>query len=234
MKKLDDDLAAMERRLVEMAEQTKVMVGLAAAGVKDRMRDRSEEVAVLERRLNALQSEIDQEAVRMMTVYSPVAGNLRYLLVCTHVTAQLERIGDQVVNVCESLRLMTGEAETHSTLSALQRMADLVVQMVEDALSAYFTRDPHKAELTRTHDDLVDALNDQIVKEVLTDEVLRNVMAGTENIADAVAYVLLARHLERIADQATNICKEVVYMVRGDYVRHRRVHVADEPGGPLP
>jgi phosphate transport system protein len=76
---------------------------------------------------------------------------------------------------------------------------------------------------------MVDALNDQIIKELLTDDVLRNVLAGVENIADAIAQVLLARHLERMADQATNICKEVIYMVRGDYVRHLRIRSpADE------
>lgn len=223
MKKFDVEMAAMEQRLVSMAQQTKAMVALAQAAVKDRSHDVTAEVAAIERRLNQMQSEIDQESVRMLTVYGPVAGNLRYLLVCTHVTAQLERIGDQVVNVCESMRMMTSDPESHPTLPALQRMADLVAQMLDDALEAYFSRDPHKAEVTRTHDDMVDALNDQIVKEVLTDEVLRRILSGAENIADAIAHVLLARHLERMADQATNICKEVIYMVRGDYVRHRRL-----------
>ena len=227
MKKFDVELAAMEQRLVAMAEQTKAMVSLAQTAVKDRSQDVTSQVSGIERRLNQMQSEIDQEAVRMLTVYGPVAGNLRYLLVCTHVTAQLERIGDQIVNVCESLRMMTSDPENHPTLPALQRMVDLVAQMIDDSLEAYFSRDPHKAEVTRTHDDMVDALNDQIVKEVLTDEVLRRILSGAENIADAIAHVLLARHLERMADQATNICKEVIYMVRGDYVRHRRVEAAD-------
>ena len=63
--------------------------------------------------------------------------------------------------------------------------------------------------------------------KVLTDDVLKKIVAGVENLADAVAHVLLARHFERIADQATNVCKEVIYMVRGDYVRHRRPPQAD-------
>jgi phosphate transport system protein len=222
MKKFDNELAAMEQRLVAMAEQTRSMLTLAASAVKDRQLDVSQQVAALERELNKAQCEIDQDAVRMMTVYGPVAGNLRYLLVCTHVTAQMERIGDQVMNVCESLRMMTSDPASHPTLASLRRMADMVAQMVDDALESYFTRDPQKAEITRRHDDMVDALNDQIMKEVLTDEVLKNIIAGVENLTDAVAYVLLARQLERIADQATNICKEVIYMVRGDDVRHRR------------
>jgi phosphate transport system protein len=106
----------MEQRLVALAEQTKAMVSLAQTAVKDRSQDVTNQVSGIERRLNQMQSEIDQEAVRLLTVYGPVAGNLRYLLVCTHVTAQLERIGDQIVNVCESLRMMTSDPENHPTL----------------------------------------------------------------------------------------------------------------------
>ena len=157
----------------------------------------------------------------------PVAGQLRYLLVCTHVTSQLERIGDQALNICEALDMMTSDPATHPTLPKLQQMADLVSEMVRDALNAYFDKDAEKAEQTRTHDDAVDALNDQIVRELFTDEVLREVLAGAQDIADAVAQILISRNMERIADQATNICKEVVYMVRGDDVRH--IH---DPGQP--
>ncbi len=77
------------------------------------------------------------------------------------------------------------------------------------------------AETTRSHDDLVDALNAQIIKKLLSDEFLREVLKGTKDVADALAEILLARHLEKIADQAVNICKEVVFMVHGDDVRHR-------------
>jgi phosphate transport system protein len=222
MKKFDGELADLEKRLLEMAELAKSMVSLATDSVKDRAKDVWQEVAVMEKRLDQMQTEIDQEAVRMLTVYGPVATNLRYLLVGTHVTAKLERIGDQVVNICESLRMMTTDPDTHPTLPSLRRMADLVRTVVDEALDAYFTKDPVMAQATRAHDDLIDAMNDQIVKELLTDDVLRDVLSGAQNIADAVAQVLLARHLERIADQATNICKEVIYMVRGDDVRHIR------------
>jgi len=222
MKKFDSEIAAVEKRIVEMSELAKKMVSLATAAVKDRTRDVSDEVAVLEKRINQMQTDIDQDAIRMLTVFGPVASNLRYLLVCTHITSKLERMGDQVVNVCESLRMMTSDPMRQPVLESLTRMADLVDQMVSDSLQAYFSRDAKSAAKTRARDDLVDALNDQIAKELLTDEVLRNVLSGAENIANAVAQILLARQLERIADQATNICKEVIYMVRGDDVRHKR------------
>ena len=219
MKKFDHDLEALQDRVAEMAGLTQSMVALATAGVLDRTKNVRDQVEAKEAQLNDLQTSIDHEAIRMLTVYSPVATQLRYVLVVTHITAQLERIGDQVVNVCEALDLMQSSVD-HEVLSDLKKMSELVGQMIQDAFASYFEKDAAKAETTRSHDDVIDALNASIIKRLLSDEVLHGVLKGTQDIADALAQILLARHLERIADQAVNICKEVVYLVRGDDVRH--------------
>jgi phosphate transport system protein len=222
MKKFDNELAAIQKQLSDMADVARSMVYQAAAAVQDRARDVQGEVYASEARLNKMQTEIDHEAIRMLTVYGPVAKDLRYVLVCTHMTSQLERMGDQVVNVIQSLQMMRSEPAAHPLLPNLQKMADQVCELVDDALDAYFSQNAEKAVVTRQRDDLVDALNDQVLKELLTDQVLREVLAGATDIADAVAQILIARYLERIADQAKNVCKEVIYMVKGDDVRHRR------------
>jgi len=219
MKKFDHDLEALQDRVAEMAGLTQSMVALATAGVLDRTKNVRDQVEAKEAQLNDMQTSIDHEAIRMLTVYSPVATQLRYVLVVTHITAQLERIGDQVVNVCEALDLMQSSVD-HEVLSDLKKMSELVGQMIQDAFASYFEKDAAKAETTRSHDDVIDALNASIIKRLLSDEVLHGVLKGTQDIADALAQILLARHLERIADQAVNICKEVVYLVRGDDVRH--------------
>lgn len=222
MKKFDYELEKMRSRLIEMGELTRSMVRLVAAGLKDRTLNIYEQVAAKERQLDQMQMAIDHEAVRMLTVYGPVATDLRYLLVCTHVTSQLERIGDQTLNICESLQMMHGDPAEHPILPNIVKMADLTCELLDDALDAYFTKSADKAIVTRTRDDVIDALNDQANRELLTIEVLQDVLSGAKDIADAVAQILIARYVERIADQATNICKEVVYMVRGDDVRHTR------------
>jgi phosphate transport system protein len=232
MKKFDNELAAIQKQLSEMADLARSMVYLTAAAVKDRTRDVQPDVYASEGRLNKMQTQIDHEAIRMLTVYGPVAKDLRFVLVCTHMTSQLERMGDQVVNVVQSLQMMRSDAATHPLLPNLQKMADLVCEMVDDALDAYFSKNVEKAVVTRQRDDVVDAMNDQVMKELLTDEVLRQVLSGATDIADAVAQILIARYLERIADQATNICKEVIYMVKGDDVRHKRPKPWGTPEGP--
>jgi phosphate transport system protein len=219
MKKFENELAELREAVARMATLTQSMVVLSTSAVQDRTKNVRQQVDEYEVELDQMQSKIDHDAVRMLTVYSPVATQLRYVLVVTHITAQLERMGDQAVNVCESLDLMQSEGD-HAVISDLHRMSDLVAQMVADAFASYFDRDAKRAEETRGHDDVIDALNASIVKRLLSDEVLHGVLKGTQDIADALAQILIARHLERIADQAVNICKEVVYLVRGDDVRH--------------
>lgn len=222
MKKFDKELADLDKRLREMGELAKSMVALVAETIKDPSRRVHDEVRALEARVNQVQVEIDHDAIRMLTVYSPVATDLRYVLVCTHVTAQLERMGDQAMNICQAMQLMRGEPGRTAMLPSIHEMADLALEIVDASLESYFSRDPEKAAATRTRDDLVDALNDQVIAQLLTDEVLREVLSGARDIGDAVAQILVARYVERIADQATNICKEVIYLVRGDDVRHKR------------
>jgi phosphate transport system protein len=222
MKKFDSELADLQRRMSDMGDLAHSMVRLIAEAIKDRCKDVHGEVMALESRVNRLQMDIDHDAIRMLTIYGPVATDLRQILVCTHVTSQFERMGDQCVNICQAMHLMRSEPASHPMLPHLRKMADLVCEVVGDALDAYFSRNVDKATEVRRRDDLVDAMNDQIIADLLTDEVLREVLSGAKDIADAVAQILVARYLERIADQAKNICKEVVYLVRGDDVRHKR------------
>ena len=135
-------------------------------------------------------------------------------------TAQLERIGDQVMNVDESLKLIASDRD-QPTLSRIHEMADTVRLMVDNAVKSYFDRDIELAEATRAEDDLVDASNLQVMQLLLSDDVVHSVLTGEKDIRDSLAQMLIARHLERIADQAVNICKEVAFMVQGEDVRHR-------------
>ena len=178
MKKFDNELAAIQKQLSEMADLARSMVYLTAAAVKDRTRDVQTEIYGCEGRLNKMQTQIDHEAIRMLTVYGPVAKDLRFVLVCTHVTSQLERMGDQVVNVIQSLADDAFRPCDAPLLPNLEKMADLVCEMVDDALDAYFSQNSEKAVITRQRDDVVDAMNDQVMKELLTDDVLRQVLSG--------------------------------------------------------
>jgi phosphate transport system protein len=220
MKKFDLELDDLQQKLADMGRVTVEMVGVSVSAVADRSVDLSDKAAGLESQVNQMQVDIDREAMRLLTVYGPVASSLREILVMTHVTAQLERICDQVVNVCESLQMMKPGTEPVA-FEHIRSMSELAAAMVEDSILAYSSSDTALAEATRAQDDMVDSLNALVVQELLSDEVVREVVAGRQDVKDSLAEILIARHFERIADQAVNICKEVVFMVRGDDVRHR-------------
>ena len=220
MKKLEEDFASLRRLVIEMGNLTEEMVVNAIKAIDAGERD--ELIAVVmsdEYRLDQMQLEIDKEAIRLLTVYSPVAGDLRFVMSVSRITAELERIGDHATNMCESIQLMASKA-LMEVEPEVRQMGAIVNDMVSDALNAFLHNDHRRARSTIAKDDLVDTINDQIVKELLSDELVKEVLAGKRDIAGALSQMLIARSLERIADQATNISEEVVYMVKGDDIRH--------------
>ena len=220
MKKLEEDLADLRRLVIEMGNLTEEMVVKSIKAVD--VADRDELISAVmkdEERLDQMQLDIDKEAIRLLTVYSPVAGDLRFVMSVSRITAELERIGDHATNMCENIQLMASKAIT-DVEPEVKQMASIVNEMVSDSLNAFLHSDHRKARSTIAKDDLVDSINDQIVEELLSDELVKEVLAGTRDIAGALSQMLIARSLERIADQATNISEEVVYMVKGDDIRH--------------
>ncbi len=216
MTKFEGELADLDRRLFGMAEDTRTLLRLAVAAIRHRREDVGDEARTIEQRLAGAQSEIDLAAVRMMTTYGPDAGSLRYLLGCMNLTEQRAHICEQTIHICDSLRMMTSNPLLHVTHAAVTQMTDEVVNIVNDSIDAYAMRDSMKAEATRQKTEIVDALNDQVVTELLTDQVLKDIAVGNGVAGDPCTQVLQARHLQRIADRAVNICNEVIHMMRSD------------------
>ncbi len=215
MKKFQRELTDLKRQVVDMGDVAQTMIAEAVKALVERDSSYIKEVFTGEEKLDRYQVAVDNEAIRLITVYSPVAADLRFLLMVARINTELERMGDQAVNMCEYVELLLTEPEL-KPLVDLPRMAELARGMVDDALQAFLTRDSEKAKDTLKTDDVVDALNDQIFRELLT-----YAMGKPENLTRCMALILVSRSLERIADHATNICEEVVYMVKGEDIRHQ-------------
>ena len=221
MKKFDNELSHLRQRVVEMGNLTESMVSRAIDAVFDvHNNEIIESVLRDEEQLDQMQLDIDKEAVRLLTVYGPVATDLRFILSVSRINLELERIGDHATNICENVHLLASKMDVQP-LSEIQKMGEVVRGMVHDALDAFLQNDNRKAQSVIARDDLVDALNDQIIEELLSDEVVREVLTGPTDIAGALAQILIARSLERIADQSTNVSEEIVYMIKGDDIRHQ-------------
>ncbi|HEV8379840.1 MAG TPA: phosphate signaling complex protein PhoU [Tepidisphaeraceae bacterium] len=214
MKKFDQDLAALGARVMEMGTVAQSMVDMARLAMTE-LKSVYDKVLKAEDKLDKMQLDIDHEAVRLLTVYSPVASDLRYVLSVTHVNAALERIGDQAVGLCHTMDSADRQADP-AVLPTLIAMGERAAMMVKDAMLAFFKRDAELAKSIMSKDDSLDELNDQVLKRTLSDD--EN--SGRRDVATALTQILLARTWERIGDQATNICEEVIYIVQGADVRH--------------
>lgn len=210
----DKSLDQLNRKIIEMGTIAETMIGRAVQALSDRQVEMTDEVFALENRINHMQIELDEDALRLLATQQPVAADLRFLVAAMKINGELERIGDQAVNVCESTRLLLQQPPL-KPLVILPMMAETAQKMVRESLNAFVTRDTELAKSVILEDDRVDNFKDQIFRELLT-----YMMSEPSTIPRAMSLVLISRNLERIGDQATNIAEEVIYMVEGKDVRH--------------
>jgi len=226
-KKFDQELAVLRKQVLKMGDTAEAMVRSAMQALVDRDEKPIQEVLRWEEEMDSLQVAIDDQVVRLIVTHAPVAQDLRFLLMVARINSELERVGDQAVNICENVQLLLGVPPL-KPLVDLPKMSELAQQMVHGGLVAFTEGSSERALETIRSDDQVDALNDQIFRELLT-----YMMSDVRNIPRALALILTARSLERVADHATNICEEVVYLVKGLDIRHQGKKVAGKALGSL-
>ena len=213
-KKFDEGLAEVKDGIVRMGKAAERMVERSMAALVEGKPDYVDQVLETEEQLDQHQKEIDDLTVRLIATYTPVASNLRFLLMVTRINTELERIGDQAVNIGERARDLIKEPAL-KPLVDLPRMAQIAVEMMHQSVTAFANNTDKEAVEIIKRDRDVDELNNQIFRELLT-----YMMSDPKHIPQALGLILIARCVERIADHATNIAEEVVYLVRGQDIRH--------------
>jgi phosphate transport system protein len=221
-KKLDHDLRALKDRLLTMGALAERMIHDTIATLVDWHIERFAPVPEAEEQMDAMQREIDEETVRLIGVHTPVAADLRLLLVTTRITAEIERIGDQTMNIGFYAREILKQPPLKPLID-LPRMAELAGKMLGQALDAFAKRSSDTAVAVIEQDDRVDDLNDQIFRELMT-----YLISDPKTIPQALELVLISRAFERIADHAVAIAEDVVYAVQGRDIRHTRPEDAAE------
>jgi phosphate transport system protein len=212
----DKELDELKKKLIHMAAIAETMIDHAIGELVKRDEAVAENVPQLEQDINRLQIEIDEMVQALIATHQPVAVDLRFLLAATKINSELERIGDLVINITDNAPTIVRQPELKPLID-IPRMADLARQMVRDSLHAFVRGDALMAQKVIASDDQVDGLKDQIFRELLT-----YMLADHKAIERALALILIARHLERIADHATNIAEDVIYVAQGRDVRHPR------------
>jgi phosphate transport system protein len=210
----DEELKDLKEKLLEMASRAEEQIGRAVRSLKDRQQALACEVLDKEEDINRLDIEIDEMAMRLLALRQPMAVDLRFITSAMKIGSDLERIGDLAVNIAErTLELL--KFPQLKPLIDIPRMAELAQAMVRDSINAFINGDAALAKNVCERDDQVDNLNNQVFRELLT-----FMMEDPETITRAVDLILVGRHLERIADHATNIGEDVIYMVKGKTIKH--------------
>jgi len=213
----DNDLNRLRERLLAMGAMAERMIHHTVETVVKHDLNLFQPVRELEEKMDALQREIDEETIRLIGVYTPVASDLRLLLMTTRINAELERIGDQAMNIGFYTKNLLKE-EPLKSVAGLPAMGETTQAMLRNALDAFTQRSDELALDVIKTDDRVDHMNDQIFRELLT-----YVLSDPQVISRVIELVLIARAIERIADHAVSIAQDVVYMVRGEDIRHVRI-----------
>jgi len=213
----EEELQALKNRLLTMGALVEERVHRAVRALIDRRLDEAEAVIASDKEVNDLQIDIDDRCLKLLATQSPLAIDLRLITAAMKINADLERIGDQAVNIAENVIKLLPQPPLKPLID-IPRMAELAQQMTRDALDAFVKKDPALARDVLRRDDEVDNLKDQVFRELLT-----YMMADPGTIQRALSLILISRNIERIADHATNIAEDVIFLVEAKDVRHHHL-----------
>jgi len=214
----DEELKNLKQRLLHMGDLAQEMIGLSIKALVDRNEGYAKEVFNIEQRVNHLEVEIEEEILRLFAIRQPAAKDLRLLTAMLKINNDLERVADQAVNVAETAQFLLKEPLLKPLID-IPHMAMLAQRMIKNSLAAFVNHDPVLAQEVCQDDDEVDRLKDQLFRELLT-----FMMENPRSITRAVDLILISRNLERIADHATNISEDVIFIEQGKNIKH---HIQD-------
>jgi phosphate transport system protein len=214
-RRFDGELWDLKKKLLEMADHVQRMTGLSIRSLEERRAGENPLVHDIEKRVNGLQMEIEKEVLKLLALRQPTAGDLRFLLGALKIANDLERVGDQACNVAETTAYLLREPALAQPPAGIPCIAELAQNMIRDSIEAFVTHDAALAEQVMKSDDAVDRLKENLFSELLT-----RMNAEPAAVMRGVDLILVSRNLERIADHATNIAEEVIFIEKGENAKH--------------
>ncbi len=208
LNQLSNQISDLGALVLESTSKCMVMLQTFDRGI-------AKEIVETEARVNTTEVEIEEECLKVLALHQPVAGDLRFLIVVLKVNNDLERMGDQVVNIAERVSFLADKERVVADLDFVA-MGDIASRMVNQSVKALVKRDSLMAREVLAMDDDLDAMHAR------TYRVIQDVMAGNPDIViPAVSYLTISSNLERLGDLATNIAEEIIFMEEGEVIRHR-------------
>jgi phosphate transport system protein len=213
-KQIDKEIADLKLKLIRMGQLTEEAVHQSIDSVINRDSRAAEEVIMNDGVINSLENDINEQCLQLLALRQPLARDLRLITATMRINTDLERIADQAVNIAE--RALELNLKEPLTLPIdLKLMANLALEMVSTGIDAFIKQDPQLALKVWRRDVEVDALDDEYIQKLLN-----FMLEETPAVKRALHYIIIIRNLERIADLATNICEDIIFIVEGKVIRH--------------
>jgi len=209
-----DELSQVKVRLLTLSSEAEAAVQLAVEALLERSPDKAHRVIAADRVIDRMEVEIEEQCLNLLALQQPMAKDLRLIVASIKIANDLERVGDHAVNIAQSAdrlskhRPITPEPE-------IVEMARLAREMLSDAIEAFVRSDANAGREICLRDDKVDALNRSMFRILLT-----HMMEDPHSIGSGLELLLVSRNLERIADLATNVGEDVVFVVEGKSIKH--------------
>jgi len=211
-----DQLATLKQRLLDMSARAEELVDLSVDALLTRDKEKADAVIQGDREIDTLEIEVESLAVELLALQQPMARDLRFIISAIKVSSDLERVGDHAVNIAQSaLRLIALRASITPD-PEIEDMARRARRMLSDALDAFIRADGQLGRDVCRADDAVDALHNSLFRILLT-----HMMADARTINPSLELLLVSRNLERVADLATNIGEDAVFLAEGKQIKHR-------------
>lgn len=222
-KHFDERLADLEQRLLAMSHRVEALVEESVSMVMGSGSITIDEIYAADNTIDAEEVGIEESVIELLALHQPMAGDLRFLVTILKVNTDLERIGDHAVNIAEAAIRLRESTERPPRPPELDEMSRIARQMLRRALDAMVHRNDEEAAAVMAEDDRVDGLHESVFRVMLT-----HMLEGS--LTACLQVILISRNIERIADLATNIGEDVIFMVRGTTVRHGGGDLAPEAG----
>ncbi len=216
-KAYDKELDELGRRIAEMGGIAEKMVIDAVDALSNVDLDLAQQVIAKDPRLDALQRQIEEQAIYTIARRQPVAVDLREIIGAIRIAGDLERVGDLAKNIAKRTVTIGAEARLPRALVGLKHMNELATELMKDVLDAYAQRDVERARAVWMRDAELDALEDSVFRDLLT-----HMMEDPRNISFCAHLLFCSKNIERIGDHATNIAETVFYLVTGEAIPGER------------
>lgn len=215
VKAFDEDITKLRGMIAEMGGLAEVSINEAMEALIKGNEELAKGVVARDKRIDAIEAEVDRLAVRIIALRAPMADDLREVIAAFKIAGVLERIGDYAKNIAKSTKKIE-DRRKFEPLTLIPAMAEIATEMVHDVLTAYAARNAESAAEIVARDDKVDAFYESIFRNLVS-----HMMENPATISSAAQLLFVARNIERIGDHATNVAEMVYYAATGDYLTDR-------------